>query len=480
MITQLSQASVPALHNDGKHPHLVNSDQTCWTPRSNAIKLLLVVGDDGHKITRKITKNSTYTPPAHRRAHAPHPHTPPPRTAPRPRLHRRVPAALRLLQRGPPRPFPPLLQAQMARGSRIHTLSPAPTALHPSQWGPPLPAPIANGPGLPCTHTVPVASIASAAGFVPTSSRRARPGKRANAKMCVRSSAVSTGAAAVGCDVHEGVHTHRGEGVTLPRACTKRGADERLQSHTHRSVVHRPLQAQTPRGSRAHTPSHRFCRLDCERHRICADELQTRAKSGMASAGKVTAGCNASSSVRVCMGGEGVEGREACGGGGASATDVRCGSAGAGLWVWVQDQGGWGAWGWSRSGRGGASDGAVLSSCTSCGTDSCATWGCNGSAPGVWHAVCAQIACEQAEVHQRNEVHEDRQRAAVESPEDDCAHTFVHQNTHVLPVLLGYCVVVAGISRFGGLIWGKMLRGPTLGHPPIQTLSISHSLYENW
>jgi hypothetical protein len=50
-ITQLSQASVPALHDDGKHLHLVNSDQTRPTLRSNAIKNFVVVGDDGHKIT---------------------------------------------------------------------------------------------------------------------------------------------------------------------------------------------------------------------------------------------------------------------------------------------------------------------------------------------------------------------------------------------------------------------------------------------
>jgi hypothetical protein len=94
----------------------------------------------------------------------------------------------------------------------------------------------------------------------------------------------------------------------------------------------------------------------------------------------------------------------------------------------------------------------------------------------VWRTVRAQIARERAEVHQRDEVREDRQRAAIESPKDDCARTFVHQNTHVLSILLKYCIVVADISRFGGLVRAKMLQGPTLGHPPIQNLSISHSL----
>ncbi|KAJ7802099.1 hypothetical protein B0H14DRAFT_3155241 [Mycena olivaceomarginata] len=40
-------ASVPVLHDNGEHPHLIDIDQTCSTLRSNAIKILLVVGDDG-------------------------------------------------------------------------------------------------------------------------------------------------------------------------------------------------------------------------------------------------------------------------------------------------------------------------------------------------------------------------------------------------------------------------------------------------
>jgi hypothetical protein len=84
---------------------------------------------------------------------------------------------------------------------------------------------------------------------------------------------VSTGVAAVGCDAHEGVHARRGEGVTLPPR-TKRGADERLQSHARRSVVHRPHSKRKHPGAPAHT--HRFCGLDRERHRIRADELQVR------------------------------------------------------------------------------------------------------------------------------------------------------------------------------------------------------------
>ncbi|KAJ7862396.1 hypothetical protein B0H14DRAFT_3134281 [Mycena olivaceomarginata] len=50
------RASVPVLHDNGEHPHLIDIDQTCSTLRSNAIKNLLVVGDDGHKITRKFAE----------------------------------------------------------------------------------------------------------------------------------------------------------------------------------------------------------------------------------------------------------------------------------------------------------------------------------------------------------------------------------------------------------------------------------------
>ncbi|KAJ7303747.1 hypothetical protein DFH08DRAFT_903699, partial [Mycena albidolilacea] len=137
------------------------------------------------------------------------------------------------------------------RASRclVHTPSAAPTsacgATPVAAWST-APAPSANTPGLPRTHTVFVASIASATGFALTSSR-------------------------------------------------------------------------------------------------CATGAKTHAKSGATSAGGVTAGCDASSSARVCTGGEGVEGREACGGGGAS----------------TRDQGGRGAWGWSRLGRGGRARGGA-------------------------------------------------------------------------------------------------------------------------
>ncbi|KAJ7343945.1 hypothetical protein DFH08DRAFT_871491 [Mycena albidolilacea] len=131
----------------------------------------------------------------------------------------------------------------------VHAPSVAPTsacrATPVTAWST-TPTPSANTPGLPCTHTVFVASIASATGFVLTSSR-------------------------------------------------------------------------------------------------CAMGAKTHAKSGTMSAGGVTAGCDASSSARVCTGGEGVEGHEACGSGGAS--------------TW--DQGGQGVWGWSHSGRGGRARGVA-------------------------------------------------------------------------------------------------------------------------
>jgi hypothetical protein len=38
-------------NDNGEHPHLVNSDQMCSTLRSNAIKIFVVIGNDGQKIT---------------------------------------------------------------------------------------------------------------------------------------------------------------------------------------------------------------------------------------------------------------------------------------------------------------------------------------------------------------------------------------------------------------------------------------------
>jgi predicted deacetylase len=48
------------LHDDSKHPHLADIDQMCSTLRSNAIKILLVIGDDAHKITPKFAEKFQY------------------------------------------------------------------------------------------------------------------------------------------------------------------------------------------------------------------------------------------------------------------------------------------------------------------------------------------------------------------------------------------------------------------------------------
>jgi hypothetical protein len=145
---------------------------------------------------------------------------------------------------------------------------------------------------------------------------------------------VSTGAVAAGCNAHEvctpaAVRASRCF-VHAPSAAPTSAC--RATPVAAWSTAPAPS-ANTPGLPRTHTvfvasiaSATGFALKSCR----CVTGAKTRAKSGTASAGTVTVGCDASSSARVCTGGEGVEGREACGGGGASATDVRYGSAGRG------------------------------------------------------------------------------------------------------------------------------------------------------
>jgi hypothetical protein len=153
---------------------------------------------------------------------------------------------------GSPRQRPPPLQAQMARGSRAHTLSPAPAVPHPLQRGPP-PIPRSNRkrPGLPCTH------IPSPRSRAPQGLRRRGRG----AKMCTRSGAVAAGcdasscarvctrgAARASCSL---VHAHQAWRGAPTRA------NEHLQRRTRRSGVHcpRPRSKREPPG----VPAHAHC-----------------------------------------------------------------------------------------------------------------------------------------------------------------------------------------------------------------------------
>ncbi|KAJ7810447.1 hypothetical protein B0H14DRAFT_3151272 [Mycena olivaceomarginata] len=364
-----STASVPALHNDGKHPHLVNSDQTCWTPRSNAIKLLLVVGDDGHKITRKITEKlhahtaaPAYTASTHRAAHP------------------RAPTSVCSI-------------APVAAGSTAPTSAPAPSA---------------NGPGLPHTHTVSSAHSAApvAAGSTAPAPRSncKRPGAPAHThsprcldreRRRVRANELEARNARRACgEVREaGEVRRRARGAARCQRAWRPWGATRTRVYTPAAVrashcLHAPSVApmsacratpvaawSTAPAPSANTPrTHTvFVASIASATGFALTELQTRAKSGTASAGAVTAGC-----VLERKGMHGWRGRRGsrglrrwrCQRDGREVQERRGGAAGVGA-----ESGGRGAWGWSRSGRGGR----------------------------VWRAVRAQIARERAEVHQRDE-----------------------------------------------------------------------------
>ncbi|KAJ7787906.1 hypothetical protein B0H14DRAFT_3504909 [Mycena olivaceomarginata] len=151
--------------------------------------------------------------------HAPHLHTVrmhrtrTPSAAQCPCVRRQASAALHLGSTAPTSAPAPRTNGPGLPCTHAHThLAPAaPHPSYPSQRGPLrlLPTPIVNGPGLLCTHMVPITSIASAAGFVPTSLRREDVHKEQRGGHGVQHVLV-----------RKGVHTQRGEGVTLPRART--------------------------------------------------------------------------------------------------------------------------------------------------------------------------------------------------------------------------------------------------------------------
>ncbi|KAJ7305418.1 hypothetical protein DFH08DRAFT_1055109 [Mycena albidolilacea] len=357
------------------------------------------------------------------------------------------------------------------------------------------PAPRANGPGLPRTHTVfsgacsaaPVAAGSTAP--IPRSNRK-RPGApvhthgprrldRERRRVCadeLEARRCAQGAArwprGATCPCVRGVHAWRGEGVTLPRARTPSvarcpHARQRALAVSRPSergpLPPSPLQAQTPRGSRART--------------LSVASIASAAGSALTSPRCATGRKDAREERRGVGGRNGCRGqrvlkRERMHTWRGKGVDVRrreTGEPGAGAEAWARARGvgepGAGALqDEAGEGQGGAEQAHELwdGQLRRAGVK----WECargvgrvgvalhEAQALQVRCTVRAQIALERADGATTSVK---STAGANRKPRDYCPCTFVYQNIHALPILLKYCryrhcIVIADISRVDGLV----------------------------
>jgi hypothetical protein len=230
----------------------------------------------------------------------------------------------------------PASRANGPRLPRMHNFS-VPAAPRPSQRGPPARSPLQSqtmrGSG---GHTVPVASIASAAGSAPTCSRRAGGawrGARGRGRTRAREERPGVnGGGGSRARWQRGPQARgyaravrRGRRARTPSVVPR--SDDRLQRRTRRSMVHcpRPHPCPAPSANPPGLPcAHTVSVASIASAAGCATGAKTRARSGAASAGAVAAGWG--------MHARGDEGSEARSSGGVAqrVRDVRRGSAGAG------------------------------------------------------------------------------------------------------------------------------------------------------